>query len=89
MQKQYVEIVGVQSFEAALDRALDPFARPVVAPGTKFVTKSDAAFGLHDELVAKTGLVLEHRAKRGFGLATAVDVRVVKHRDASVRGRAY
>ena len=61
MEKQDVDIVGLQPAEASLHGAQDVFPAEIVAAGLAvrgLILEPDAAFRLQDDGVSKTGALL-------------------------------
>ena len=92
MQKQDVQIVGLQAFEAALHRGDDVVAPEVVAPGRvggRVAPKADTALGLNCDLVAQVRRLDQELRKHLFRFARAVDVGMIEEVDALIQRQTH
>src|SRR5262249_18469025 len=85
MQQEYVEMIRVQSPEAAFDRINKVSIAEVIAARisrTRISLHTNPALRLNKYLISQRGQLAHRIAKDLFGVPSRIDVRVIKQRDA-------
>ena len=82
MEQKHVQIVGVQALQAAV------YSFQNMLLGEIIVSLADAALALQNHLFPDLGVHAHRFGKEFLAVAVPIDVRVVKHIDAGLHGRA-
>ena len=83
MEKQRVQIVGMQAAQAVIHRVKNMLLGKVKVAG------ADAAFALHPHLPPQGGILFQYPAEQLLRPAAAVNIRVIEIGHAAVQGGAH
>jgi hypothetical protein len=86
VQQEDVHVVRPQPLQAFVDPLQDGFAAEIVMGLQAAFIQPDPALGLQPDPVPESGRGGQHLAEHGFGLAAAVDVRMVEQCNPGIKG---